>query len=110
MKIASGFAKGMLMGETCGAVTGAIMVLGLRHGGADCEAARGRKKVYAAVKEFVSRFEKRAGSVICRDLLGQDAIASGGTRAPQGRAQFKTRCPKAVLDAAEILEEMLQDN
>jgi hypothetical protein len=31
MRIASGFAAGMRMAETCGAITGAIMVLGLRH-------------------------------------------------------------------------------
>ena len=66
------------MGETCGAATGAIMVLGLRHCGADCETRPGRNRVYAAVREFVCRFERRTGSVICRDLLGHDISTSEG--------------------------------
>ena len=32
LKIASGFGGGMACAETCGAVTGAYMVIGLKHG------------------------------------------------------------------------------
>jgi hypothetical protein len=46
MRIAAGFAGGMRIGETCGAVTGALMVLGLRHASADCDTPMGRKAVY----------------------------------------------------------------
>ena len=96
------------MGETCGAVTGAFMVLGLRNCGADCETPLGRKGVYAAVREFVSRFERRTGSVICRDLLGHDISTSAGMQAAKEHSLFDTKCPKLVQDAAEILEGMLQ--
>ncbi|MHC4258915.1 MAG: C-GCAxxG-C-C family protein, partial [Planctomycetota bacterium] len=34
-KIASGFGGGMRMGETCGVVTGAFMVIGLEYGSGD---------------------------------------------------------------------------
>ncbi len=96
------------MAGTCGAVTGAFMVLGLRHCGPRCETGPGREKVYAAVREFVSRFERRNGSVICRDLLGHDISTSAGMQAAKEHSLFDTKCPKLVQDAAEILEGMLQ--
>lgn len=37
MKLASGFAGGMRLAQTCGAVTGAFMVLGLKHAGPNCD-------------------------------------------------------------------------
>ena len=98
------------MGETCGAVTAAFMVLGLRHCGPDCETGSGRNRVYAAVREFASRFEARAGSVICRDLLGHDVSTAEGMRAAKEEGLFETKCPKFVQEAAEVLEAMLQDS
>ena len=108
-KIASGFSGGMRMGETCGAVTGAFMVLGLRHCKGGAEASTDRSQVYAAVREFVSRFEERNGSVVCKDLLGCDISTPDGMAAAKKQGLFETKCPKMVEGAAEILEEMLRD-
>ena len=68
MRVAAGFASGMRLGDTCGAVTGALMVLGLRHSGPDCEMATGRADVYARVLDFAKRFRDRNGSIVCREL------------------------------------------
>lgn len=106
LQVSSGFAGGMRMGDTCGAVTGAFMVLGLLHGGSDSATGAGRAEVYAKVLDFADRFGERNGTLACRDLLGCDL------RTPEGLAQareqnlFKTVCVKMVRDAAEILEEM----
>jgi len=107
MKVASGFAGGMRLGETCGAVTGAFMVLGLKFGGADCETRDGRDAVYAALADFVRRFEQRNRVVICRELLGCDISTPDGARKANREGLFRTICPNLVKDAAEILEEML---
>jgi C_GCAxxG_C_C family probable redox protein len=107
MRIASGFAGGMRMAETCGAVTGAFMVLGLRHGTEACVAQRGRGAVYAAVQDFTTRFQARNGTVVCRDLLGCDVATPEGLEAAKKQGLFKTKCLKMVRDAAEILETML---
>jgi C_GCAxxG_C_C family probable redox protein len=106
MKIAAGFAGGMRVGEICGAVTGALMVLGLRHGRADCDTRAGRADVYDRVGEFIARFRERNGSVICRELLGCDIGTEEGKKHAEERNLFKTTCVKMVQDAAEILEEM----
>jgi C_GCAxxG_C_C family probable redox protein len=105
LKIASGFGGGMgRMAGTCGAVTGAIMFLGLRFGGAtpDREA---KERVYARVREFADRFKARNGSLLCRDLLGCDIGTPDGYET--GKTLFTTTCPKYVRDACKILEEML---
>lgn len=109
MRLAAGFSGGMRMGETCGAVTGAIMVLGLRYASPDCTTSKGREMVYAAVIDLVSRFERRNRSVVCRELLGCDISTPEGMQAARTQGLFKTFCPKMVQDAAEILEEMLEE-
>ena len=107
MRIASGFAGGMCMAETCGAVTGAMMVLGLRHCEGDCTTGSDRATTYAAVREFISRFKMRNGSVTCKGLLGCDISTTEGAEAAREQDLYKTTCPKLVEDAAVILEEML---
>lgn len=107
LKIASGFGGGMgRMAETCGAVTGAMMVLGLRFGGAtpDREA---KERVYARVREFADRFKARNGSLDCRDLLGCDISTPDGYE--MAKNLFTTTCPKYVRDACEILEGMTKE-
>ena len=105
LKIAAGFGGGMgRMAGTCGAVTGAMMVLGLRFGGAtpDREA---KERVYAKIREFADRFKARNGSLTCRDLLGCNISTVDGYEA--AKSLFTTTCPKYVRDACEMLEEML---
>ena len=106
MRIAAGFAGGMRLGETCGAVTGAFMVLGLRHTPNNDTTHAGRAEVYARVLDFARRFKERNGSLACRDLLGCDISKPEGVKQAQEQNLFKTTCVKMVQDAGEILEEM----
>ncbi len=106
MRIAAGFAGGMRLGETCGAVTGAFMVLGLRHMPETGHADASRAEVYARVRDFAERFKKRNGSLVCRELLGCDISTPDGLRQAQEQNLFTTTCVKLVQDAGEILEEM----
>jgi C_GCAxxG_C_C family probable redox protein len=106
LQIASGFAGGMRMGETCGAVAGAFMVLGLRHASAGCNRGPGRAEVYERVLEFADRFEKQSGSLSCRELLGCDVRTPEGMKEARERNLFKTTCVAMVECAAAILDEM----
>jgi C_GCAxxG_C_C family probable redox protein len=107
MKVASGFAGGMRLGETCGAVTGAFMVLGLKYAGADCDKRDRRDAVYAALAQFVQKFEERNRVVVCKELLGCDISKPAGAQKATREGLFRSICPNLVRDAAEILEEML---
>ena len=108
LRLAAGFGGGMgRMGETCGAVTAAFMVLGLQSEGLSAESPKAREKTYERVREFARRFEARNGSIVCRDLLGCDISTAEGFKLAREKKLISTICPKMVQDAAEILEESL---
>ncbi len=109
LKIGSPFGGGMgLMGETCGAVTGAFMVIGLKHGAADTKNKTSKARTYGLVDQFAKRFKARNDSIICRELLGFD-IGSKNDPDPDSRMIIIERCPDYIKDASEILEEILED-
>lgn len=110
LQIASGFSAGMRLGETCGAVTGALMVLGLRHAAEDCDKASGRADVYARVLAFADRFKEQNGSLDCRELLGCDISTPAGMKEAEAQNLFNTTCVKMVESAAVILEAMASDD
>ena len=110
MRVAAGFAGGMREGDTCGAVTGAFMVLGLQHSSDDCDKAAGRRDVYQAVLEFAARFRERNGTLLCRELLGCDIGTPEGAEQAREQGLFRTLCPRMVQHAAEILEAMVQED
>jgi C_GCAxxG_C_C family probable redox protein len=107
MKLASGFAGGMRLGETCGAVTGAFLLLGLKHAGANCDQRDSRENVYAAIREFTDRFRLRNHSIVCKELIGCDISTPQGAQAAIEKGVYRNICPDLVRDAAEIVEEMI---
>jgi C_GCAxxG_C_C family probable redox protein len=107
LKIATGFGAGMgRMGETCGAVTGAFMVIGLKYGKSKADDNQAREKTYELVREFVSRFKARNGSIVCKELLGCDLSTPEGMKLAKETGVAATLCPKFVQNAAEILKEI----
>lgn len=108
LKIASSFGGGMArMGETCGAVTGAFMVIGLKYGRVDPQDEQAKEKNYEIVNQFVKRFKSRNTFIKCKDLLGCDIGDPEGHEMAEKNGLFDTLCPKLVQDAAEILEKLL---
>ena len=107
LKVATNFGGGERKGELCGAVAGALMVLGLRCGHCESDDTEGKAKAYAVSEEFMNRFIERNGSVVCRELLGYDLTKKEDMEIIQEKNLFRTLCPKMVKCAAEILDEML---
>ena len=107
MRVSAGFAGGMRMGETCGAVTGAFMVLGLAHCDEKCRTAEERKRAYEKVLSFAVEFKTRHASVACRDLLGCDISTPEGARTATEQGLFRSKCPEFVRSAAEMVEARL---
>jgi C_GCAxxG_C_C family probable redox protein len=110
LKIAGGFGGGMgRMAQTCGAVTGAFMAIGLKYGAIESDDQEAKDKAYDLVREFADRFKLRHGSIICQELLGCDISKPEGLNAARDQGLFKTICPRLVRDAAEMLEEILAE-
>ena len=105
LRVACGLGGGMgRLQETCGAVSGAYLVIGLKYGQSAKGDAAVKEKTYALVQEFARRFEAKNKSTNCRVLLGADLI--GGDRQTASE-RVKRICPQMVQDAAEILESLL---
>jgi len=108
LKLATAFGGGMARrARTCGAVTGALMVIGLRYGRAHIADTEAKGVTYRKSHEFFERFTHRNGSIICNELLGVDISTPEGTASAQEKNLFKTLCPVFVSDAVQILEEIL---
>ena len=108
LQIACGLGAGMgRLQETCGAVSGAYLLIGLKYGKYQKDDNGAKEKTYALVQEFSKLFEDRNKTTNCRELLGLDLI-HGDKKAAAERT--KTLCPKMVSDAAEILEALLFDS
>ena len=107
LKLAAGFGGGMgQLGETCGALSGAMMVLGLRYGTADAANKTAKNQTYRIMRDLAAEFKLRAGSMTCRDLLGFDMGTEDGQLAARRPGAFHD-CPDYVRVAAEIVAEML---
>lgn len=108
LKVSGSFGGGMAqMAETCGAVTGAFMVIGLKHGKTEAKDDKAKERTYGLVKEFCAKFKARNKSIVCRELLGCDISTSEGMKYAKDNKLPNTICPKYVKDAAEIIEEIL---
>ena len=108
-RVAAAFGSGMGMGDACGAVTGAFMVIGLHYSKEKGGSIFSRDKTEEVAREFVARFKARNKVTTCRDLLGCDISTPEGRKAAKQENHFKKRCPQFVRDAAEILDELLVD-
>ncbi|CCO07866.1 C-GCAxxG-C-C family protein [Desulforamulus hydrothermalis] len=110
LKLSAPFGGGVArMAETCGAVNGAFMVLGLKYGHTEARDGQTKEKAYAIVKEFVNEFEAKNGTITCKELLNCDISNNDELKRAREEKLFTTICPKLVKDAAEILDRILKD-
>ncbi len=108
LRIGSVFGGGMgRLALTCGAITGAFMVIGLARGWVDPNDKERREKGYALAGELAGRFNERNGALDCRELLGCDIGTKEGFKQAREQKLFTSRCPAFIRSAVEILEEIL---
>jgi C_GCAxxG_C_C family probable redox protein len=108
LRVAAGFGGGMgRMAQTCGAVTGAYMLIGMKYGNVDAKERRAKEKTYELVREFAGRFTGHHGSLLCRELLGCDLSTPEGFQLAKERKLADTVCANLVRDAAAIIGEIV---
>lgn len=109
MKTVSSMGGGMgRLREVCGAVSGMFLVAGFLKGYSDPKATEEKAEHYALIQKLAEEFRKENGSIICRELLGEQTGES--THVPEKRteAYYKKRpCAELVFHAAAILEKDL---
>lgn len=106
-KLASPFGGGMaLQGRVCGAVTAALMVIGLARGTSD---PKDKEAAYRLGQEFMQRFEAQHDSVLCRELIGYNLSAPEEYQAAKKLEVFTKACPKFVRSAAKLVTALIEE-
>lgn len=107
-KIATGFCSGMARTcGPCGALTGAIMGVGLARGRSTTDETV--QASYSVTQDLIHEFESRFGARNCDALLGCDLAT------PEGQAKFKQdklheRCRLYTGHAAEMAARLLSQS
>jgi C_GCAxxG_C_C family probable redox protein len=108
LKLSCAFGGGMgHIGEVCGAVSGALMLLGLRYGKYRIDDAEGKERTYKLVQDFTRQFKAKHGSIQCTDLIGYDISIEEELIRAREAGVFKTVCPLLVKDSVELIEKLL---
>jgi C_GCAxxG_C_C family probable redox protein len=108
--IATPFGAGIsFQGMQCGAVSGALMVIGLQYGNRNAEDKASKALAYARAREFIERFKEQHGTVLCRELLGIDLGQPGEFERARELGVFEDICPGFVREAVQILSSMLEE-
>lgn len=110
LKLGTAFLGGTAQdGRLCGAVTGALMIIGLKYGQIKSEDKQAREKTINLSKELMAKFKSDNGTLLCKDLRGFDVSTPEGREERDRRKKNGTMpdCYKFVRNAAETMEELL---
>lgn len=106
-KVSACFGGGMMCGETCGAVTGSLMVIGMKYGHSKEGDLEQKEIMMEKVDEFKTLFAEKRPSCLCKDLLGEDLSKDGVLEKVLEQGTLLSFCPGVVEDAIDVLEKIL---
>ena len=106
IKLTTGFGGGVRCGEICGAVSGAEMVIGLKHGIYGDKTLEQNMQCRAMAYEFIKAFKEANNFILCRELLGVDIRTPEDHNNEQAKVTHQKVCPNLVASAVEIPESM----
>lgn len=89
--------------KTCGVLTGAFMILGMKYGNAEPNDMDSKLHTYRLVQEFTRRFQEKHGETDCGKLLKKHVSEQD----VEQRQHHRKICDIFVRDGAEILSEIL---
>lgn len=108
LELSSGFGGGMgRLQETCGAVTGAFMIIGIVNSRSYKEEERS-EQTPADIQNYTHQFENIHGSISCGELLNCDL------KTTEGQDNFKENklgsivCEKCISSSISILESVIK--
>ncbi|MBR6804473.1 MAG: C_GCAxxG_C_C family protein [Paludibacteraceae bacterium] len=108
-KVSGSFGGGMgRMGEVCGTLSGAFMVMGHLIPVIDPKDAATKQANYAAVRELADKFKAVFGNIRCADLLQEKKIRhTPSADDPNAEFYAKRPCAFYVAVAAELVGERI---
>jgi len=110
IKISSSFGGGMgRLQNTCGAVTGAYIAIGLKYGKNNINSIEEKEKIYSLVRKFDLEFKKLNKTTICRELLGCNLLTKEGNKYFTDNDLTEKICNKCIEDSIKILNKILNN-
>lgn len=107
-KMSAAFGGGMQQGKTCGAYTGALIVLGLAYGHTDETDLMAQKEIMIQkMAEFREHFLNIFETDECKELIGYDVSTPEGLQGALDSGKLLDYCPYLVEKVINILEDML---
>lgn len=108
LSTAVGFGGGMgRLQETCGAVTGAFMVLGLHNSAKYADNLALKNATYPMIRQFDAKFKAIHKTTNCKALLQCDLNSEEGHAYAVENKLFERICEKCIADAVCIVEELI---
>ena len=89
---------GLGMGTTdgvCGALTGGLLIAGLKNSTANFAAPKSKASTMKISKAMLTSFREKCGALICRDLKGVDT------------GKMICSCPDCIKHGVEVVEEQV---
>ncbi|MHA1125468.1 MAG: C-GCAxxG-C-C family protein [Candidatus Heimdallarchaeota archaeon] len=93
-------------GEVCGAVSGAIMAIGVINGNKISDLVEYKKATGEDSKSFYKQFERKFGCSTCNGIIGVDPNDPDGREKARDAGTYAERCPKFVAEAVRIVLTM----
>ena len=99
------------MRETCGAVSGMLMVAGLKWGYSEVGNLDIKTAHYARVRKLIDSFKAEHTTIVCRELLSPGTATTNPEPERRTAEYYKKRpCPEQIGEAAAILEQYLKEH
>ena len=93
LAISAGFGGGLRSGEVCGAISGAVMAIGMKYPFTDATDAEAKAKIAELAKLCVAKAKEEFGCVLCRELKGK-----------------KHSCAEIIAYMSDVAEEIMNNN
>ncbi len=109
LALGGGFGGGMRAAEVCGAVSGAVMALGLLFPFTDGDDKAAKDRIASLTREFHKRFREKNGTLICRSLLGYDMEKPEDFAKIVEAGLIAKMCPPLMDSAEAIVRDMVKE-
>ncbi len=107
MSLSSGFGGGIAgEGRTCGAVSGAIMAIGLLNGPQNDDVVKGKESTYKLSSILVERLKEKFETTQCYELIGVDMKDPKAKKAARERGVFSDQCSELVAMAVGVVWDL----
>ena len=108
-KLASAFGGGMAArGDSCGVISGGLMVIGLKFGQTSAENKAAREKCNRLGREYIKQFEAEFGATACRDLIKCNIGTPEGAKLVKEKGLREGLCSNLVYSGTQMLSALIE--